>query len=82
MSASAAELVGDAYRQGISDGHGLNRAAGVAEEFAEARTIDQEMEEAQLVVVALLGAMPPALQRKWPNIVARAERIAKARGSR
>lgn len=33
-------------------------------------------EEAEAVVLALLGAMPPALQKKWPNICERANRVA------
>jgi len=31
--------------------------------------------EAELVINGLIGAMPPALQRRWPNIIARARRL-------
>lgn len=34
-----------------------------------------ELIEARAIAIALLGAMPPALQRKWPNIVARAKSL-------
>jgi len=31
--------------------------------------------ETELVINGLIGAMPPALQRRWPNIISRARRL-------
>lgn len=61
MSA-AAELVGDAYRQGISDGHGLNRPAGVDDEITEAAALDASRAE----LLNLLGIIAVRFESPRP----------------
>lgn len=56
--------------------------------IAAAPDLYAELEKSAALLNALLGAMPPALQKKWPNIVKRAlestatsdAALAKARG--
>lgn len=43
--------------------------------IAAAPDLLAELVEARATAIALLGAMPPAVQRKWPNIVARARAL-------
>lgn len=50
--------------------HGTTMAPG--EPCTNARLITKAPEMFELVI-ALLGTMPPALQKKWPNIVKRAK---------
>ena len=45
MKTTAEELVREAYSQGITDGHALNRAIGIPAQITVARALDAERAE-------------------------------------